>query len=192
MSKEIFIHFRLRKNVKYYRVNYQITAPQVRLLDDSGKQIGILARQDALRRAQAEEKDLVEIAGNASPPVVKLIDFKKFKYLEAKRERASRKNVKNVGVKQIRLSPFMGDHDFQVRVKQGETFLKEGNQLKITLPFRGREITHKEFGFAVIQKAIKTLESISKVVKPPFFEGRILVTVLSPSKQTIKTEDAKS
>lgn len=183
---------RLRKNVKYYRINYQITAPEVRLLDDSGKQIGILNRQDALKRAQAEAKDLVEIAGKAIPPVVKLIDFKKFKYLEAKKERESRKNVKNVGVKQIRLSPFMGDHDFQVRVKQGETFLKEGNQLKIALPFRGREITHKEFGFAVIQKAIKTLESVSKVVKTPFFEGRILVAVLSPSKSDKQNEDAKS
>ena len=182
----------MRKNVKYYRINYQITAPQFRLLDDNGKQIGLVNRQDALKRAQAEEKDLVEIAGSAIPPVVKLIDFKKFKYLEAKRERESRKNVKNVGVKQIRLSSFMGDHDFQVRIKKGESFLKEGNQLKIALPFRGREIAHKEFGFAMIQKAIHSLESVSKLVKAPFFEGRILVAVLSPSKQTSKGEDAKS
>lgn len=179
------------KNTKYYRINYQIAAPQIRLLDDTGKQIGILNKLDALKRAQLEEKDLVEIAPNAKPPVVKLIDFKKFKYLEAKKERDSRKSVKHVGVKEIRLSPFMGEHDFQVRVKQGEQFLISGNQLKIALPFRGREITKKEFGMHVIQKALKQLELVSRVIKAPYFEGRVLVSILAPSKNTTK-QDAKT
>ena len=134
----------MKKNYKFYRLNYQITAPQIRLLDETGKQIGILDKNEALRRAQMEDKDLVEIAGQAKPPVVKLIDFKKFKYLEAKKERESRKSIKHVGVKEIRLSPFIGEHDFQVRIKQGAEFLNGGNQLKISVPFRGREITHKE------------------------------------------------
>lgn len=172
----------MKKNFKYYRLNYQIQAPQLRLLDETGKQIGIVEKQEALRMAQSQNKDLVEISPNSRPPVVKLIDFKKFKYLEAKKERESRKNIKHVGVKEIRLSPFMGKHDFDVRVKQGESFLKGGNQLKISLPFRGREITHKEFGYEMINKAIVTLKEAGKSVKAPYFEGKVLVTILAPSK----------
>lgn len=155
-------------------------------MDDTGKQIGIIDRQEALKRAQAENKDLVEIAQNANPPVVKLIDFKKFKYLEAKKERESRKSIKHVGVKEIRLSPFMGDHDFNVRIGQGEEFLKDGNQLKISIPFRGREITHKEFGYEVMNKAIARLGENAKVVKQPYFEGRVMVSIVAPAKAAVK------
>lgn len=179
------------KNTKYYRINHQITAPKLRVLDDAGKQIGVLDRFEALRRAQVEEKDLVEIAPKANPPVVKLIDFKKFKYLEAKKQRESRKNVKHVGVKEIRLSPFMGQHDFLVRVGQGHEFLTHGNQLKISLPFRGREITKKEFGMEVIRKSITQLEDVAKVIKEPHFEGRVLVAILAPFKGSNK-QDAKA
>jgi translation initiation factor IF-3 len=179
----------LRKNSKFYRLNYQIVAQTIRLLDENGKQIGIISKQDALKKAQAEEKDLVEIAPHAQPPVVKLIDFKKFKYLEAKKEREQRKNIKHVGVKEIRLSPFMGQHDYQVRIGQAEEFLKDGNQLKISLPFRGREITHKEFGYAMINKAIGDLLKVGKSVKNPYMEGRVLVTILAPSKVEKKQND---
>jgi translation initiation factor IF-3 len=153
-------------------------------LDDTGKQIGIIDKQEALKMAQAEGKDLVEIAGKAVPPVVKLIDFKKFKYLESKKEKESRKASKNVGMKEIRLSPFIGEHDLMTKLKQAEEFLKEGNQVKVALPFRGREITRKEFGFNTINKAIAHLASISKVSRAPSFEGRVLVAALAPSKKT--------
>lgn len=182
----------MRKFTKYYRLNYQIQAPKIRLLDESGKQIGVVDKMEALRRAQAEQKDLVEIASNAKPPVVKLIDFKKFKYLEAKRERESRKSVKHVGLKEIRLSPFMGEHDFTTRINQGADFLKSGNQLKISLPFKGREITHKEFGMAMMQKALDKLADIAKVVRTPYFEGKVLVATLTPSKETSKKDDKKN
>ena len=119
-------------------------------MDEAGKQIGIIDRFEALKKAQSEEKDLVEIAPNANPPVVKLINYKKFKYLEEKKQKEQRKSAKNVGMKEIRLSPFMGENDFNTKIKQGEEFLKEGNQLKISLPFKGREITHKEFGQAMM------------------------------------------
>jgi translation initiation factor IF-3 len=154
----------------------------VRLLDETGKQIGLLSKMDALRKAQSEKKDLVEIAPNAVPPVVKLIDFKKFRYLEAKKERESKKSVKNVGVKEIRLSPFMGEHDLQTKLKQAIGFLKDGNQIKISVPFRGREITKKEFGFEIIRKASLALADKAKTVRPPYFEGRVLVTMLAPTK----------
>lgn len=154
----------------------------MRLLDETGKQIGILNKQDALRMAQTEGKDLVEIAANAKPPVVRLIDFKKFKYLEAKKDRESKKAAKNVGVKEIRLSPFIGDHDYSTRIKQAETFLKEGNQLKISLKFKGRAIIHKEFGFGIVNKAISELAPYAKVGKPPHMEGTMLVSILIPIK----------
>lgn len=182
----------MRTSHKFYRINYQISSPKFRLLDETGKQIGIIDRFEALKRAQSEEKDLVEIAPHANPPVVKLIDFKKFKYLEEKRQREQRKSIKHVGVKEIRLSSFMGEHDFKVRIRQAETFLKEGNQLKISLPFRGREITHKEFGHQMISKAIEYLEVNGKVVKAPYMEGRVLVTILAPQNKSVKkTENAK-
>ncbi|MBI3379202.1 translation initiation factor IF-3 [Candidatus Gottesmanbacteria bacterium] len=182
----------MRKFTKFYRLNYQITSPQIRLLDENGAQIGVLDKLEALKRAQTEQKDLVEIAPNAKPPVVKLIDFKKFKYLEAKKEREGRKNIKHVGMKEIRLSPFMGDHDFRTRVGQGMEFLKGGNQLKISLPFRGREITHKEFGMAMIQKAISELSSTSKVVRSPYLEGKVLVAQLAPAKVVPKKENEQA
>lgn len=172
----------MKKSYKFYRINYQISAPKLRLLDEKGKQIGIKDKQEALRIAQTEGKDLVEIAGKADPPVVKVIDFKKFKYLEAKQEREAKKKTKKVTIKEIRLSPFMGDHDFKTRMRQGEEFLKGGNQLKISIPFRGRAITRKEFGFALIKKAIEYLKDFSKVQREPYLEGRVLVAMLTSSK----------
>lgn len=181
----------MKRNFKFYRLNYQITAPQVRLLDDKGKQIGIVDKFQALKQAQAEGKDLVEIASKTNPPVVKLIDFKKFKYLEAKKERETRKNVKHVTLKETRLSPFMGEHDFQTRMEQAKEFLRDGNQLKISLAFRGREITHKEFGFERINKAIAILSEVAKVNRSPYFEGKVLITVLTPVKAAAKKENEK-
>lgn len=173
----------MRKNFKYFRLNYQITAPTLRLLDETGKQIGLVEKNEALKMAQAQQKDLVEIASQANPPVVKLIDFKKFKYLEAKKERENKKNVKHVDIKEIRLSPFIGQHDLDTRIQKAEEFLKEGNQLKITVVFKGREITHKEFGTSVMTKAVDRLKNISKAIKPPHFEGRFLVTILTAVKK---------
>lgn len=182
----------MRKYTKFYRLNYQIQAPKIRLLDETGKQIGVVDKMEALKRAQAEQKDLVEIAASAKPPVVKLIDFKKFKYLEAKKERESRKSIKHVGLKEIRLSPFMGDHDLTTRVNQGAEFLKSGNQLKISLAFRGREITHKEFGMAMMQKALNKLSEVAKVVRQPYFEGKILIATMAPSREAAKKESQKN
>ena len=164
-------------------MNYQISAPQIRLLDDKGKQIGIIDKNEALRRAKTEEKDLVEIAPNAKPPVVKLIDYKKFKYLEEKKKRESGKSVKNVGIKGIRLSPFIGTHDLQVRINQGKSFLEDGNQLKIMVAFKGRQIIHKNFGFDIMNKVVEALKEQSKVIKSPYFEGKVLASILSPYKK---------
>lgn len=172
----------MKKNIKFYRLNYQIQAPTLRLIDEKGAQIGVVSKEEALKRARLEEKDLVEISGQATPPVVKLIDFKKFKYLEAKKERGSKK-AKTGDVKEIRLSPFIGQHDFDTRLSKAKEIIEEGNQLKAVVKFQGREITRKEFGMDVIQRFIKGLEAEAKVIKPPYFEGKFLISMLVPVKK---------
>lgn len=151
------------------------------MLDETGKQIGLVSKIEALQKAKELGVDVVEIAPTAKPPVAKLIDFKKFRYQEAKKERDSRKSQKNVGVKEIRLRPFIGQHDLETRVKQAKEFLTDGNQVKINVMFRGRENLRKEFGFAVIKKFISALEKV-KVVREPHFEGRALSATLANSK----------
>lgn len=169
-------------NRKFYRLNYQIQSPQLRLLDEEGKQIGVVTKLEALQKAKELELDVVEIAPNAKPPVAKLIDFKKFKYQEAKKEREARKSQKHVGVKEVRLRPFIGAHDFDTRLARGKEFLDEGNQLKINVAFKGREITRKEFGFTVINRFIAALPSI-KVVREPKMLGRVLEAMVVNDKK---------
>lgn len=153
-------------------------------MDEEGKQIGIVSKIEALQRAKELNIDVVEIAPNAAPPVAKLIDFKKFKYQEAKRERESKKSQKNVGVKEVRLRPFIGQHDFDTRVEQAREFLADGNQIKINVFFKGREITRKEFGFDVMKRFIGSLDTI-KVVREPHMEGKILAAMVVNDKKPV-------
>lgn len=171
-----------KQSTFHYRINYQITSPTLRLLDEEGKQIGIVTKLEALQKAKELNLDIVEIAPNAKPPVAKLIDVKKFKYQEQKKERESKKSQKNVGVKEIRLRPFIGTHDFDTRRLQAQDFLKDGNQVKINVFFKGREITRKEFGYNVMKRFITGLES-AKMVKEPHMEGKILVAMVVPEKK---------
>ncbi len=173
---------RLKQQSRHYRVNYQIPSPELRLLDEEGKQIGIVSKLEALQKAKELNVDVVEIAPAAKPPVAKLIDYKKFKYQQAKQEREQKKSQKNVGVKEIRLRPFIGQHDFDTRLEQAKEFLEEGNQVKIGVFFKGREITRKEFGFKVIKDFIEKLDSI-KVVREPFMEGKKLTATIILSKK---------
>lgn len=162
---------------KFYRLNYQITSPQLRLLDEKGIQIGLVSKLEALQKAKEAGIDVVEIAPNAKPPVAKLIDYKKFKYQEAKKERESRKATKHVGVKEVRLRPFIGQHDFDTRLAQAKEFLDEGNQLKVNVFFKGRELYKKEFGFDVMKRFLTGLTN-TKVVREPKLEGKILVAMV--------------
>ncbi len=162
---------------KFYRLNYQIASPQLRLLDETGKQIGVVTKIEALQKAKELGYDVVEIAPNAKPPVAKLIDFKKFKYQEAKKERESRRSTKNVGIKEVRLRPFIGPHDFDTRLKHGKEFLNAGNQLKVNVFFKGRELYKKEFGFDVMKRYLDSLEN-AKVVREPRIEGKTLVAMV--------------
>lgn len=184
MSWSAFIQLRVNTGFKHYRINYQIISPTLRLLDEEGKQIGILTKIEALQKAKELEMDVVEIAPNAVPAVAKLIDFKKFKYQEQKKERDSKKSQKNVDLKEVRLRPFIGQHDFDTRLKQAVDWIADGNQIKVNVIFKGREITRKEFGFEVMKRFLASMEDI-KVVREPHLEGKVLSAMIVPNKKAV-------
>ena len=174
---------------KFYRINEYIQAPQIRVVDDKAKQIGVMRREEALKIAQEKGLDLVEVAPAAKPPVVKLINFKKFRYLEAKKRRQEKKSIKGGELKEIRLTPFIAKGDFEFRVKRAQEFLGEGNKVKVTVRFVGRQITRKEFGQELLRRFIKELELQSKSEHEPRWAGRKLFTTLAPVSR--KKERAK-
>lgn len=168
---------------KFYRTNDRIFASELRVLDAEGKQIGILSKADALKKAQEEGLDLVEIAPTAKPPVARIIDFKKFLYQEEKKRREEKKKAKTSGTKEIRLGPFMDTHDLETMTKRAREFLEGNDKVKLVVRFKGRQMGHPEFGHQVVRKAIDSLSDISKVDKEPHFEGRQLIAMLSPERK---------
>lgn len=167
---------------KFYRINYQIQSQEIRLLDEKGNQVGIVSKIEALQKAKEFGVDVVEVAPNAKPPVAKLIDYKKFKYQEAKKEREAKKTQKNVGVKEVRLRPFIEQHDFDTWLKRAREFIEKGNQVKINVLFKGRELGRKQFGFDILKRFISQLEGV-KTVREPRMEGRILAAMVVPDKK---------
>lgn len=183
MNSSPFWKRRYQKKSKYYRLNYNITSLTLRVLDDAGKQIGVFSKDEALRRAREQGLDLVEIAPLAKPPVCKIIDFKKFKYLESKKERENKKKTKNVELKQITLSPFIQEHDLLTKAAKGKEFLKDGNKLKLIVKFRGRQLGKKEFGFTIINKFIENIKDFGDIERPAHTEGPMVVASLIPVKK---------
>jgi len=175
---------------KFYRINHRITAPQIRVLDAQGQQIGVLTLNEALNLARTQELDLVEIAPMAKPPVAKIVNFKKFLYQQEKKKKEEKRKAKVSQTKEIRLGPFMSENDLQVMIRRGKEFLENGDKLKLVVKFKGRQITHTEFGHQVIRKVIEALSNISKVDRDPRLEGRQIVAVLSPEKGK-KHEESK-
>ena len=165
-----------------YRINFQIKAKEVRLLREDGTQVGIVPLDDALSQSKTAGVDLVEIAPMAVPPVVKLIDYKKFQYQLAKKERQSKATQKKVDLKEIRLTPFMADNDFQVKVTRGREFLTAGHKVRVCVKFVGRQLGHKEFGDIMMQKVFAALSDICQVDQQPKWMGRQYITTLSPVK----------
>ena len=160
-------------------------------MDEKGVQIGVVTKLEALLKAKEFGLDIVEIAPNAKPPVAKLIDYKKFKYQEAKKERESRKSVKNVGVKEVRLRPFIGQHDFDTRLNKAQEFLDDGNQVKVNVLFKGRELGRKQFGFEVMDRFVKAVTG-AKMVREPHMEGRVLAAMIVPDKKGEKNAENKN
>lgn len=175
---------------KFYRINYHINAQSLRLLGEDGKQIGIFSLNEAQKQAKEAGLDLVEIAPRANPPVARLIDFKKFLYLEEKKERELRKKTKGGGeLKGIRLKPFIAQGDFDFRVRRAEKFIGEGNKVKVDVRFLGRQLSKREFGDEVIGRFIEALSYCSKPESEPKWQGRSLVVVLSPAKPKEEKND---
>jgi len=173
---------KFKQQEKRYRINSRIFASPLRVLDVEGKQIGVISKDEALRLAQEQELDLVEIAATAKPPVAKIIDFNKFLYQQAKKKQEEKKKAKTSETKEIRLGPFMSDNDLQVMIRRGREFLEDGDKIRLVVRFRGRQITRSEFGKGVIQKVVDALADISKIDREPHFEGRQLVAMLSVEK----------
>lgn len=154
--------------------------PEIRVIDDEGNQLGIMPTREALSIAQERGLDLVEVAPTANPPVCRILDYGKFKYDEAKKQKDARKNAHTVEVKGIRLRPGIDPHDFSYRTDDARRFLEQKNKVQVTLIFRGREMAHPEIGRGQMEKMAQALADISVVERPPVIDGRRMTMLLSP------------
>jgi len=172
-----------------YRLNNQITAHEVRLLDEAGKQIGIKQIKEALQLSLEEGLDLVEIAPMASPPVVKMIDYRKFLYQEKKRKQEEKRNAHVTETKQVRFGPFINEYDLDIKLKHAKEFIAEGDKVKFIIRFQGRAITKQELGRVIMQKVVLKMADIAKVDREAHMEGNQMILVLSKGKQEERKED---
>jgi len=161
-------------------INEQIRDREIRLIGQNGEQLGIMSARDAYLKAQEAGLDLVKIAPTAKPPVCKIIDYGKYRYELARKEKEARKKQKTVDVKELRLSPSIDTHDVQVKVKKANEFLKDGDKVKISIRFRGREIGHSKVGMQIMEDFAKATEEFGTVDKQPKMEGKSLVMFLAP------------
>jgi translation initiation factor IF-3 len=164
-----------------FRINNRIRAPQVRLIDDEGGQLGIVQLREALAIAEERGLDLMEVAPNAVPPVCRIVDYGKFRYEQTKKDREARKNQKQAELKEVRLKPKTDDHDLEVKAKQARKFLLSGDKVKFTVRFRGREIFHPDIGREMLEQMAEELRDVAIVEQRPLMEGRALSLMLAPS-----------
>jgi translation initiation factor IF-3 len=162
------------------RINRDIRAVQVQLIDAEGKNHGVINLADAQRQAEEAGLDLVEIVPNATPPVCKILDFGKYRFLEQKKSSEARKRQKVVEIKEIKLRPGIDDHDYDVKMRSVRRFFEEGDKVKVTLRFRGREMAHQDIGFKLLQRVKNETAPIAKVEAEPSMEGRQMIMVLAP------------
>ena len=162
------------------RVNHQINVPQVRLVREDGTMVGVVPTREAISMAADAGLDLVEVSPNATPPVCKILDFGKFKYEEQKRKNEARKKQKVIEVKEIKLRPGIDTHDYDVKMRSIHRFLEEGDKVKVTMRFRGREMAHGELGMAVLRRVQEQTAEMAKIEAHPRMEGRQMLMVLAP------------
>ncbi len=172
---------KFKRDLRYaYRINHEIQAQQVRLIGPNREHIGIVSLQEALAQAQRANLDLVEISPNADPPVVRIVDYGKFIYEQAKKEREARRSQKLVEVKEIRLRPKTDDHDRAIKVRDARRWLEEGMKVKVRVRFRGREITYPELAIEQLQEVAKDLADVAVVEQAPNLEGQTMLMILAP------------
>ncbi len=162
------------------RVNFEIDTPTVRLVDATGEMQGVVTIRDALHAAEAAGLDLVEVSPNATPPVVKILDYGKFKYENQKKKNEARKRQKTIDVKEIKLRPTIDDHDYEVKMRNASRFLDEGDKVKLTMRFRGRELAHQDLGMDVLNRVRDQFGDRVKVEQLPRMEGRQMIMILAP------------
>ncbi|MEI8345448.1 MAG: translation initiation factor IF-3 [Candidatus Omnitrophota bacterium] len=165
---------------QYTRTNEGIRCPQVRLIDVEGNQLGVVSIQEALTKAREAETDLVEVAAQASPPVCRIMDFSKFKYDQAKKEKEARKKQKVIHLKEIKFHPFIEENDYQVKLHALERFLKQGDKGKVTMQFRGREMNFVDKGRQVLNRLATDIAAYGEVEKAPFMEGKMITMIVMP------------
>jgi translation initiation factor IF-3 len=166
--------------VREFRINDRIRAREVRLIGENGEQLGAVPLFRALEMAREAGLDLVEVAPNAVPPVCRLLDYGKFKYEQAKKEREARKHQKNVLLREIRMEPKIAEHDIDFKLRTAEKLLKEGDKVKVSVRFRGREITHPQIGRDLLEQVYGRLKNIASIEKPVGMEGRQMTMILAP------------
>ena len=181
-----------RDTGKQLRVNHQIRTSPIRLIDEENQQIGIIALEDALRRALAAGMDLVEVAGNSEPPVCRIMDYGKWKYQQRKKEQKARSQSKQSELKEVRLRPKIDEHDLMIKTDKARQFLSEGDKVQFTLQFRGREMAHRELGMRTLQTVREMLSPLSKVELEPKLSGRKMTMVLVPDQRAKSTKPTSS
>jgi translation initiation factor IF-3 len=167
------------------RVNERIRVPEVRLIDDEGKQVGVMKTPDALRFAQERDLDLVEVAPEARPPVCRVLDYSKYKYEQAQKIKQARKHQQQITVREIKFRPKIAQHDYDTKKGHVERFLRHKDKVKVTIMFRGREVTHPERGVAILDRLAEELTEIGVVEQRPLQEGRNMTMLLAPSKAVL-------
>lgn len=150
------------------------------MIAPDGEQLGVVSLQEALQKAEDNNLDLVEVSAAANPSVCRIMDYGKYRYEQQKREREARKRHKTITVKEVKMRPNIEEHDFQVKVRNAQRFLEDGNKVKCTLRFRGREIVHKDLGRIVLQRLAESVEAVSKIERHPSMEGRTMIMILGP------------
>ncbi|OQX81978.1 MAG: translation initiation factor IF-3 [Candidatus Omnitrophica bacterium 4484_70.1] len=165
---------------RYVRVNLRISAKTVRVIGPNGEQLGIFPRDLALKKAGELGLDLVEVAPQANPPVCRIMDFAKYRYEQEKREREAKKHQRHSQLKEIRISPRIDPHDYEVKLKHIRQFLEKGYKVRVRMMFKGREMAHQDIGKAVIDRIISDVDENGKIDKPPQMVGRTVVMILGP------------
>ena len=162
-----------------HQINDEIRDREVRLISDTGEQLGIMSAREALAKAEEANLDLVKISPTANPPVCKLMDYGKFKFEQAKREKEARKNQRVVEIKEVRMSPGIDVNDFNVKLRNAQKFLAEGNRVKVTVRFRGREMAHTDIGKRLLEKFAEDCTEVATMDKEPKLDGRHMTMFLS-------------
>ena len=162
------------------RINEEIRAREIRVIADDGEQLGIMSSREALQLAQERHLDLVEIAPTAKPPVCRIMDYGKYRYEQQKRDKEARKKQKTFDIKEVKLRPGIEDHDFGVKFKNAVRFLEDGDKVKITIMFRGRELSHPELGEALLNKMAEQLKDICIIEREPKLEGKNMIMIVAP------------